>query len=86
MDEQGDAAFQVEHEVFAPAAQAVEAPPQEPAAELLGRGLLPQALGSHLDGQKPASHQHGGQTPADDFHLRQHITGGTWPTDRTSAM
>ena len=81
MDEQGDAAFQIEQEVFAPAAQALEAPPQDPAAELGGGGLLPQAFGSHLDGQKPAPHEHGGQTPADDFHLRQ-FRHGRYPARR----
>ena len=50
MDEQGDTAFQIEQEVFAPAAQVLEAPPQDPAAELGGGGLLPQAFVSHLDG------------------------------------
>ena len=55
--------------VFAAAAEAFEAPPRDPAAELLGGGLLPQTFVSHLDGQKPAPHQQGGQTPADDFHL-----------------
>ena len=81
MDEQGDAAFQIEQEVFAPAAQALEAPPQDPAAELGGGGLLPQAFGPHLDGQKPAPHEHGGQTPADDFHLRQ-FRHGRYPGRR----
>jgi hypothetical protein len=81
MDEEGDTAFQVEPEVFAPAAQTHEAPPRDPAAELLGGGLPPETLIALLDGQKPAPHQHRDQTPADDFYFRQ-LRHGRYPGGR----